>query len=179
MWHSAFGAALRVLHIVGVRLLKPRGTHIGFRSHTKTNGQRATVEIEDHSLALSKGTEDRTHEGAAGELIVIEIRVADDGAHARNRVIGLDDSLQRTSRHGQRTALTTLPALRHDVHTLTRLVEPLTTARTRWMFGFQRRFVRRWEWLTAIPNDGCFPHTSHTAAMTTHSGTSEESNAEW
>src|SRR5687767_2209011 len=31
------------------------------------------------------------------------------------------------------------------------------------MFGFQRRGVRRWEWLTFFPNDGCFPQTSHTA----------------
>ena len=38
-------------------------------------------------------------------------------------------------------------------------------ARTRWMFGFQRRLVRRWEWLTLMPKDGCFPHTSQTAAM--------------
>jgi hypothetical protein len=26
--------------------------------------------------------------------------------------------------------------------------------------------VRRWEWLIDMPNDGCFPQTSHTAAMT-------------
>jgi hypothetical protein len=29
--------------------------------------------------------------------------------------------------------------------------------------GFQRRFVRRWEWLTRMPTRGRFPHTSHTA----------------
>ena len=68
----------------------------------------------------------------------------------------------------QWVAFTTLPALMHDVQTSMRLVEPLTTARTRWMFGFQRRLVRRWEWLTFIPNDGCLPHTSQTAAMTTY-----------
>jgi hypothetical protein len=64
-----------------------------------------------------------------------------------------------------RTALVTLPALRQDVQTLSRLGEPFTKARTRWMFGFQRRFVRRWEWLTFIPNEGCLPHTSHTAGI--------------
>ena len=32
--------------------------------------------------------------------------------------------------------------------------------------GSQRRLVRRWEWLTLIPNDGFLPQTSHTAAMT-------------
>ncbi len=61
---------------------------------------------------------------------------------------------------------TTLPARMHDVQALTRLGDPSTRARTRWMFGFQRRFVRRWEWLMLIPNDGRLPHTSHTAAMT-------------
>ncbi len=39
----------------------------------------------------------------------------------------------------------TLPAFRHEVHTLRRLGVPATTARTRWMFGFQRRLVRRCE----------------------------------
>ena len=62
--------------------------------------------------------------------------------------------------------LVTLPERMHDVQTLRRLGDPFTTARTRWMLGSQRRLVRRWEWLIFIPNDGFFPHTSHTAAMT-------------
>lgn len=37
----------------------------------------------------------------------------------------------------------TLPALMHEVQALSRFGVPLTTARTRWMFGFQRRDVRR------------------------------------
>jgi hypothetical protein len=61
-----------------------------------------------------------------------------------------------------------LPALMQEVQTSMRLGAPLTRARTRWMFGFQRRFVRRWEWLTFIPNDGFLPHTLQTAAMTTY-----------
>ena len=52
------------------------------------------------------------------------------------------------------------------VHTWSRFGVPFTMARTRWMLGFQRRLVRRWEWLMLMPNDGCFPQTSHTAAMT-------------
>ena len=52
------------------------------------------------------------------------------------------------------------------VHTWSRFGVPFTMARTRWMLGFQRRLVRRWEWLIDMPNDGCFPQTSHTAAMT-------------
>src|SRR5579864_9475643 len=34
------------------------------------------------------------------------------------------------------------------------------------MFGSQRRLVRRCEWLMLMPNEGCLPHTSQTAAMT-------------
>ncbi len=52
----------------------------------------------------------------------------------------------------------TLPALMQDVHTCSRRGAPSTTARTRWMFGFQRRFVRRWEWLMLIPKEGPLPH---------------------
>ncbi len=33
------------------------------------------------------------------------------------------------------------------------------------MFGFHRRLVRRWEWLMLMPKEGCFPHTSHTEAI--------------
>src|SRR5262245_40157849 len=54
----------------------------------------------------------------------------------------------------------------HDVQALTRFGAPLTIARTRWMFGFHRRLVRRCEWLTAMPNDGFLPHTPQTDAMT-------------
>ena len=61
--------------------------------------------------------------------------------------------------------LVTLPDRMHDVQTFSRLGAPSTTARTFWMLGSQRRFVRRWEWLMFIPNDGFLPQTSHTAAM--------------
>ena len=59
----------------------------------------------------------------------------------------------------------TLPERRHPVHTFRRFGAPLTSARTRWMFGFQRRLVRRWEWETFIPNDGFLPQISQTDAM--------------
>ncbi len=65
----------------------------------------------------------------------------------------------------QETRLVTLPALMQLVHTCSRFGAPFTTARIFWMFGFHRRLVRRCEWLTFIPKDGCFPHTSHTAAI--------------
>src|SRR5687768_3236553 len=38
------------------------------------------------------------------------------------------------------------------------------SARTVWMFGFQRRRVRRWEWLTDMPKPGPLPQTSQVAA---------------
>src|SRR5690606_10154319 len=68
---------------------------------------------------------------------------------------------------GQRLAVVTLPALRQEVQTLRRLgVTPLspTSARTRWMFGFQRRLVRRWECEMLCPKDGPLPQTSQLAA---------------
>ena len=37
--------------------------------------------------------------------------------------------------------------------------------RTRCTLGFQRRLVRRCEWLTFMPNEGFFPQISHTDAM--------------
>ena len=61
----------------------------------------------------------------------------------------------------------TLPALRHDVQTLSRFGVPFTIARTRWMFGFQRRLVRRCEWLSRMPNCGFLAQTSQTEDMMT------------
>jgi GNAT superfamily N-acetyltransferase len=60
---------------------------------------------------------------------------------------------------------TTLPALMHEVHTFRRLVVPPPAGtRTVWMFGFQRRGVRRCEWDTLWPKPGLLPQTSHTLA---------------
>src|SRR6266849_3520030 len=58
----------------------------------------------------------------------------------------------------------------HAVQTWSRLGVPLTMARTRCTLGFQRRFVRRCEWLMRMPNCGFFPHSSQTDAMKTTSG---------
>ena len=58
----------------------------------------------------------------------------------------------------------TLPALMHEVHTLSRFGVPLTMARTRWMFGFQRRRVRRCECEMLLPKPGPLPQTSQLAA---------------
>jgi hypothetical protein len=56
------------------------------------------------------------------------------------------------------------------VHTLTRFGAPFTIARTRCTFGFQRRFVRRCEWLSFMPKIGFLPHTSQTDDIGTHLG---------
>ena len=58
----------------------------------------------------------------------------------------------------------TLPALRQEVHTFSRFGVPLTTARTRWMFGSKRRFVRRCECDTLWPKPGPLAQMSQTAA---------------
>ncbi len=50
-----------------------------------------------------------------------------------------------------------------DVHTLTRLGDPSTVARTRWMLGFQRRLVRRCEWEIELPKPGPLPQMSQVA----------------
>src|SRR5262245_21460813 len=51
------------------------------------------------------------------------------------------------------------------VQALTRLGEPLISARTRWMFGSHRRLFRLCENVTDLPNQGFFPQMSQTAAM--------------
>ena len=62
-------------------------------------------------------------------------------------------------------ARVTLPALMHDVQTFNFLVVPPPAGvRTDWMFGFQRRLVRRCEWDTLWPKPGPLPQTSHTLA---------------
>src|SRR3954452_21747457 len=67
-------------------------------------------------------------------------------------------------------ARTTLPARVHEVHALIRRRLPgAISARTDWMFGFQRRGVRRCERDTDIPKPVPLPHTSHTAATINHS----------
>ena len=60
----------------------------------------------------------------------------------------------------------TFPALMQPVQTSIRFVVLPTTERTRWMFGFQRRLVRLWEWLRDLPNQGFLPHMSQTDAIT-------------
>ena len=61
--------------------------------------------------------------------------------------------------------MTILPDLMQPVQTLTRFEAPFTLARTRWMFGFQRRLVRRCECDTYMPHDGPLPQTSHFDAI--------------
>src|SRR5437763_16965873 len=62
-------------------------------------------------------------------------------------------------------ALTTLPDLRQEVQTRTRLDAPFTIARTGRRFTFQRRLLTLWAWLMLFPNCGPLPHTSHTRAI--------------
>lgn len=47
------------------------------------------------------------------------------------------------------------------VHMLTCFVSPLTTTLRRWIFGSNRRLVRRFEKLTLCPKVVALPQTSH------------------
>ena len=131
------------------------------------------VEVEDHSLALADHAQHRSDQGVGGEVVVGEVGIAGDHAVATDRVVGLDHALQGGARQpaveagalGALTTLATLPDLRHPVHTFSRLGVPSTRARTRWMFGFQRRLVRRCECDTDMPHEGFLPHTSQTEAI--------------
>ena len=64
-------------------------------------------------------------------------------------------------------------ALRQAAQTFSRCGVLPTIARTRWMLGFQRRFVRRCECEMLCPKLGLFPQTSQLAA-TVHSFSSGE-----
>jgi DAK2 domain fusion protein YloV len=67
----------------------------------------------------------------------------------------------------RRGGFVTLPARMHEVQTWRWVGAPFTSVRTRWMFGSQRRLVRRCEWETFIPKLGLLPQISHTAATLT------------
>src|SRR5512142_2199153 len=73
--------------------------------------------------------------------------------------------VKMASRMARQAALTTLPDRRHRVHTFTRLVPPLTTARTVWRFGSNRRGVTLWAWLMFRPTTGPLPQISQRFAM--------------
>lgn len=64
----------------------------------------------------------------------------------------------------QALSFSTLPDFRHEVHTFRRLAVPLITVRTDWIFGFQRREVRRCEWDTFLPKLGALEQRSHVEA---------------
>ena len=51
----------------------------------------------------------------------------------------------------------------HEVQTPSFFGVLPTIARTVWMLGFQRRRVRRCEWLTDMPKPGPLPQTSQVA----------------
>ena len=51
-----------------------------------------------------------------------------------------------------------------EVHTFSRRGVPLRVTRRGWMFGFQRRGVRRCENETFLPKPGPLPQTSQTEA---------------
>src|SRR6478609_2954280 len=64
------------------------------------------------------------------------------------------------------------------VQAWSRRVPPPETARTRWIFGFQRRLVFRFEWLTELPKPGFLPQISQTAAIGALTGESGNTGSE-
>lgn len=60
-----------------------------------------------------------------------------------------------------------MPALMHEVHTVSLVGVPLILVRTVWTLGFQRRDVRRCECEMLLPKPGPLPQTSHLAATRT------------
>src|SRR5690606_22636222 len=62
-------------------------------------------------------------------------------------------------------ALTILFDRMHRVQTRSRRTPPLTIARTRWMFGSNRRGRTLWAWLTRRPTTGLLPQTSQCLAI--------------
>src|SRR5690606_28406734 len=119
------------------------------------------VDVEVHPLALAQEPEQRALERTTGQHVLRPVGVGDQHALTGLRVEHAHDALHGGSRQG----FCTLPAFRQAVQTWRRRGAPLTTARTFWTLGFQRRFVRRWEWLSCIPKWGCLPQIWHTDAM--------------
>ena len=123
------------------------------------------VEVEDDPLTLAQHAEDRAVERVEREVELLAVGVAHDDALVGLGVVARIDAL-----HGAPPlyGFCTLPAFRQEVHTWSRLGVPSTMARTRWTLGFQRRFVRRCEWLRRMPNCGFLPQTSQTDAIEDH-----------
>jgi hypothetical protein len=69
-------------------------------------------------------------------------------------------------RQAAQAGLTTAPERMQRVHTRKRAVcPPSVTVLTFCRFGYQRRLVLLWAWLTLLPVTGPFPQISHLRAM--------------
>jgi hypothetical protein len=66
---------------------------------------------------------------------------------------------------GRLIAFCTRPDRKQSVHTRMRRTLSPTCARTRWIFGSQRRLRRLFAWLTWLPTPGDFPQTAHLAMI--------------
>src|SRR5215213_3756869 len=137
--------------------------HVDLRTEAHPGGATIGVEVEIDPLTLAEGLEERALERVGGERQVGPVGLVDHHALPGEGVVHADDALHAPA---ALQGFCTLPALRQEVHTWRRFGEPFTTARTFCTLGFQRRFVRRCEWLMRMPNCGFLPHTSQTDAMT-------------
>ena len=89
-----------MLRITGVLLGEARGAHIDLGTHAEPGGKGLAVNVEHDALALTEHAEHRSVKCVARQLVLIEVRVADDGAIAGDWVVGLDHALQRGDAHG-------------------------------------------------------------------------------
>ena len=138
--------------------------HVDLGAEPHLGGAAVGVEVEVDALALAQRLEERALERVGGEGQLGAVGLVHDDALTRDRVEHADDAL-----HDSRPSLRLLDLACLEAGGAH--VEPLrasrsTMARTFCTFGFQRRLVRRCEWLMRIPNCGFLPHTSQTDAMT-------------
>ena len=61
------------------------GAHVDLGAEAQAGGPAVAVEVEDHPLALAEHPEDRADEGVRGQVVLLEVGVAEHHAVARCR----------------------------------------------------------------------------------------------
>src|SRR5687767_2637392 len=71
--------------------------HVDLRAEPKAGRPPAVIGVEDHSLALPEHAEHGPLQCVGGQLVLAQVRVAQDGACAGSWVVRLDDALHMHS----------------------------------------------------------------------------------
>src|SRR5665213_2885694 len=69
------------------------GGHVDLRTEPQMGGLAGDIEVEYDPLSLAQHPENRTFKGVGRQVVLAAIRVAQDDALARTRVVCLDDAL--------------------------------------------------------------------------------------